>query len=119
MLRQRIPLETGQLGPWPRLPVRRGRRVTQEEIAEAIGVSRSWYRMLETRVADREVKRFARAFEGHAASVETAGVNGDPLDTLLHKSAAFQRSRHKLIVTLLKFRRTARESDRSEISKHT
>ena len=36
------------LGPHARLPVRHGKGVTQEEIAEAIGVSRVWYAMLES-----------------------------------------------------------------------
>jgi DNA-binding XRE family transcriptional regulator len=48
MLRQRIPPHTATLGSWRRLPVRRGRPVTQEEIAEAVGVSRNWYRRLES-----------------------------------------------------------------------
>lgn len=34
----------------------------------------------------REITRFENAFKEHAASVETAGVNGDPLDTLLHNA---------------------------------
>jgi transcriptional regulator with XRE-family HTH domain len=48
MLRQRISPGSGTLGPADRLPIRRGRRVTQEEIAEAVGVSRNWYRRLES-----------------------------------------------------------------------
>ncbi len=47
-LRQRIPPQTATLGSWRRRPVRRGRPVTQEEIAEAVGVSRNWYRRLES-----------------------------------------------------------------------
>ena len=39
------------LGPHARLPVRHGKGVTQEEIAEAIGVSRVWYAMLESGAA--------------------------------------------------------------------
>jgi transcriptional regulator with XRE-family HTH domain len=39
------------LGAHPRLPVRHGKGVTQEEIAEAIGVSRVWYAMLESGAA--------------------------------------------------------------------
>jgi transcriptional regulator with XRE-family HTH domain len=39
------------LGSYPRLPVRHGKGVTQEEIAEAIGVSRVWYAMLESGAA--------------------------------------------------------------------
>jgi DNA-binding XRE family transcriptional regulator len=46
-MRRRIPLDADRLGASKRLPVRCGRRVTQEEIAEAVGVSRNWYRMLE------------------------------------------------------------------------
>jgi transcriptional regulator with XRE-family HTH domain len=47
-LRQRIPPQTATLGSWKRLPIRCGRPVTQEEIAEAVGVSRNWYRRLES-----------------------------------------------------------------------
>jgi len=48
MLRQRISPGSDTLGPSKRLPVRCGRRVTQEEMAEALGVSRNWYRRLES-----------------------------------------------------------------------
>jgi DNA-binding XRE family transcriptional regulator len=51
--RRRIPPDTGSLGSWERLPIRRGRPVTQEEIAEAVGVSRNWYRRLESGEAVR------------------------------------------------------------------
>jgi DNA-binding XRE family transcriptional regulator len=62
-----IPPNAPALGAWQRLPVRRGRRVTQEEIAEAIGISRNWYRRLEsgeavrasTKLLDRIAKVFA------------------------------------------------------------
>jgi transcriptional regulator with XRE-family HTH domain len=47
MLRWRVPARSYTLGPSKRLPARRGRRVTQEEIAEAVGISRNWYRRLE------------------------------------------------------------------------
>jgi transcriptional regulator with XRE-family HTH domain len=54
------------LGPWERLPIRHGRPVTQEELAEAVGVSRNWYRQLEsgavrasTKLLDRLAKVFA------------------------------------------------------------
>jgi transcriptional regulator with XRE-family HTH domain len=43
-----IPVDTPSLGGMLRLPTRVGRHVTQEELAEAIGVSRVWYTMLET-----------------------------------------------------------------------
>jgi DNA-binding XRE family transcriptional regulator len=48
MLRGRIPPDAATLGRYQRLPVRRGRRVTQEEIAELVGVTRGWYRLLES-----------------------------------------------------------------------
>jgi transcriptional regulator with XRE-family HTH domain len=47
-LRLRLPRDTATLGSWERLPARRGRPVTQEEIAEIVGVSRNWYRILES-----------------------------------------------------------------------
>jgi transcriptional regulator with XRE-family HTH domain len=47
--RLRIHPETTVLGTSKRLPTRHGRPVTQEEIAECIGVSRVWYAMLESR----------------------------------------------------------------------
>jgi DNA-binding XRE family transcriptional regulator len=52
-LRRRIPPETRTIGAWRRLPTRCGKRVTQEEIAEAVGVSRNWYRRLESGSAVR------------------------------------------------------------------
>ena len=64
--RRRIPPESSTLGSWQRLPVRRGRRVTQEEIAEALGVSRNWYRRLESgeaiRASTKLLDRLARVF---------------------------------------------------------
>ena len=47
-LRLRIPREAAAIGSWKRLPIRCGRLVSQEEIAEALGVSRNWYRLLES-----------------------------------------------------------------------
>lgn len=46
--RRSISVDTHSLGNTLRFPGRVGKRVTQEEIAEAIGVSRVWYAMLET-----------------------------------------------------------------------
>jgi DNA-binding XRE family transcriptional regulator len=46
--RLNIPRDSAALGSWARLPGRRGRRVTQEEVAKAVGVSRNWYRRLES-----------------------------------------------------------------------
>jgi transcriptional regulator with XRE-family HTH domain len=50
-LRQRVDPDVRSLGPYPRLPCRLGKRVTQQELAEAIGVSREWYAMLESAAA--------------------------------------------------------------------
>jgi transcriptional regulator with XRE-family HTH domain len=52
-LRQRLDPNVRDLGSYARLPGRRGRRVTQEELAEAIGVNREWYAMLECGAATR------------------------------------------------------------------
>jgi transcriptional regulator with XRE-family HTH domain len=49
--RRRIPRESSSLGRYVRLPARRGKVVTQEELAEIIGVSRVWYAMLESGAA--------------------------------------------------------------------
>jgi DNA-binding XRE family transcriptional regulator len=46
--RDRIDPSETALGPQPRPPWRRGKPVTQEEIADSIGVSRNWYGMLES-----------------------------------------------------------------------
>jgi DNA-binding XRE family transcriptional regulator len=51
--RKQIPAETTHLGRTRRLPARIGRPVTQEELAEAIGVSRTWYARLENPGAPR------------------------------------------------------------------
>jgi transcriptional regulator with XRE-family HTH domain len=47
-LRSRIDPEVHVLGPYVRRSERLGKRVTQEELAEAIGVSRRWYASLES-----------------------------------------------------------------------
>ena len=52
-LRQRVDPDVRDLGPHARLPSRLGKRVTQEELAEAIGVSREWYAMLESTATTR------------------------------------------------------------------
>jgi DNA-binding XRE family transcriptional regulator len=65
--RQNIPPDSVTLGSWERLPMRRGRRVTQEEIAEAVGISRNWYRRLESgdapRASAKLLDRLAKAFQ--------------------------------------------------------
>ncbi len=47
--RWRIDPSTDALGPYRRLPSRRGKPVTQEELAEHVGVSRTWYGLLESK----------------------------------------------------------------------
>jgi transcriptional regulator with XRE-family HTH domain len=47
-LRLRIDRNAEALGPHRRLPARRGRLPSQEEIAEALEVSRGWYGLLES-----------------------------------------------------------------------
>ena len=47
-LRLRLDPNAKVLGEHERTCSRRGRRVTQEEIAEAVGVSRGWYALLES-----------------------------------------------------------------------
>jgi transcriptional regulator with XRE-family HTH domain len=76
-MRRRIPLHADRLGASKRLPIRCGRRVTQEEIAEAVGVSRNWYRMLECgtriRASTKLLARLAQAL----------GLSSDERMTLL------------------------------------
>lgn len=45
--RARLKPDCRSLGPYLRVPNRVGKSVTQEELAEAVGVSRQWYAMLE------------------------------------------------------------------------
>jgi len=47
--RWRIDPKIDTLGPYPRLPSRYGKPVTQEELAEYLGVSRTWYGLLESK----------------------------------------------------------------------
>jgi transcriptional regulator with XRE-family HTH domain len=51
--RTRIGPERSSLGTFLRLPIRIGKAVTQAEVAEAVGISRTWYTMLEN---DRQVR---------------------------------------------------------------
>jgi transcriptional regulator with XRE-family HTH domain len=63
--RRRIPRDASFLGRYARLPARHGKFVTQEELAEAIGVSRVWYAMLESgtalKTSSRLLARLAEA----------------------------------------------------------
>src|ERR1700738_177882 len=53
LLRRRIDPDVRELGRHRRLPSRLGKRVTQQELAEAIGVSREWYAVLESAATTR------------------------------------------------------------------
>jgi transcriptional regulator with XRE-family HTH domain len=46
--RRQIAPDRESLGPYTRIPLRVGKPVTQEELAEAAGVSREWYGLLES-----------------------------------------------------------------------
>jgi transcriptional regulator with XRE-family HTH domain len=69
--RQRIDPQIRVLGDHERLPVRRGRPITQEEMAEAVGVSRVWYSLLESgspvRTSAKVLERIAIALMLDAA----------------------------------------------------
>jgi transcriptional regulator with XRE-family HTH domain len=45
--RRSIAIDAVNLGSFPRLQARVGRSVTQDEVAEAVGISRQWYASLE------------------------------------------------------------------------
>jgi transcriptional regulator with XRE-family HTH domain len=60
-----------RLGPYQRLMVRCGRRVTQEELAEVVGVSRGWYRQLESDAGVRaSIRLLDRLADALAATPE-------------------------------------------------
>jgi transcriptional regulator with XRE-family HTH domain len=63
--RLRLNKHVTAFGSYERLPAKVGRRVTQEEIAEVVGVSRCWYRILETgstvRTSSRLLVRISNA----------------------------------------------------------
>jgi transcriptional regulator with XRE-family HTH domain len=70
-LRLRIDRKADRLGSYRRLPSRRGRRASQEEIAEAVEVSRGWYGLLESGAAIRASTRLlARIAEALGLSEE-------------------------------------------------
>ncbi len=68
--RARIGQERASLGPYLRLPARVGKVITQDEVAEAVGISRQWYAMLESnhrvRVSPAVLARIADALMMHA-----------------------------------------------------
>jgi DNA-binding XRE family transcriptional regulator len=66
-LRGRVDPASSTLGEHERLRTRRGKAVSQEELAEAVGVSRCWYAMLERGVPVQPsiamLSRLARALD--------------------------------------------------------
>ena len=48
----RLARESRYFGEHPRLPARVGKRVTQEELAEYLGISRNWYSRFEAGAPD-------------------------------------------------------------------
>lgn len=96
MLRRRVPPRSDTLGPSKRLPIRRGRRVTQEEIAEAVGISRNWYRRLEGGASAR-------------ASNEVAGSDRFCVGGNARREDNALRSRHAGIVPRANARRFKRD----------
>ena len=64
--RRQLPPQVERLGPHPRLESRVGRGVTQEEVAEVLGVTRVWYAMIEAgsaHISPRLLARIAETFE--------------------------------------------------------
>jgi transcriptional regulator with XRE-family HTH domain len=63
--RERVRAERASLGPYLRLTKRIGKAVTQEEVAESVGISREWYTKMEcdrpVRVSARVLSRIADA----------------------------------------------------------
>ena len=104
-LRKRVDPDALSLGPHVRLRARIGKRVTQEELAEAVGVSREWYAVLEsaaspTRTSPGLLDRLAsalmatpeeraRLFELAVSEVGRSGLRNDSLAVL----EAFSRLR--------------------------
>lgn len=65
--RRRISPERPSLGAFLRMPGRIGKTVTQEEVAEAVGISRQWYALMET----GRTARFSAAVLGRVADALT------------------------------------------------
>jgi transcriptional regulator with XRE-family HTH domain len=63
--RARLRADKASLGPYLRLPKRIGKPITQEEVAETVGISREWYTRMErdrhVRVSARVLSRLADA----------------------------------------------------------
>jgi transcriptional regulator with XRE-family HTH domain len=70
LTRQRIHPNAPNLGSFERLASRRGRVVTQEEVAEAVHVSRQWYASLESGAVRASTRLLARIAETMMLSPE-------------------------------------------------
>jgi transcriptional regulator with XRE-family HTH domain len=64
--RARVDPECHSLGPYLRMPARIGKPITQEEVAEAAGVSRQWYALMES---DRTLRVSAAVLARIAATL--------------------------------------------------
>jgi transcriptional regulator with XRE-family HTH domain len=80
--RLRIAPGRPSLGPHLRLPLRIGRTVSQEEVAEAVGISREWYARMErgrsARPSNTTLSALADALMMTAAERATLFQNGAP-----------------------------------------
>ncbi|MBV8433308.1 MAG: helix-turn-helix domain-containing protein [Candidatus Eremiobacteraeota bacterium] len=125
--RQQIEAEARSIGWCVRLPSRVGKPVSQEEMAEVLGVSRQWYVQLEAGIARPSVgllSRLAEAFELNGserselfriAIPELCNVSDNPQSQihLLDALASRERSQLRLpIGSLLEIEETARRLER-------
>jgi transcriptional regulator with XRE-family HTH domain len=81
--RQAIPAEAVLIGEYKRRPQRIGRRVTQEELAEALGITREWYCNLEngkcSEASPELVRKIAVALHDRRAARRMQWGNEDPI----------------------------------------
>jgi transcriptional regulator with XRE-family HTH domain len=94
--RQRLALDprTSRLGTYVRLPVRIGRSITQEEVAEAAGITRNWYALLELdagRASAALASRLAHVFNLKAAERLTLIGLASPDIGVVLSGAGFER----------------------------
>ena len=106
--RARLKPECRSFGPYLRLPLRVGKAVTQEELAEAVGISRQWYVMLEN---DRRVRVSAPLLGRLADALVMSPAERDDLFRLAVpelRSAPLSADSASLLETLLPLRRLTR-----------
>ena len=94
-LRRRLATETRFLGKHKRLPCRVGRPVSQEELAEAIGVSRCWYALLERGVA---VQPSLSMLDRLAEALNTTAE--ERVDALLSRISGAQNGNRESVMTV-------------------